>query len=357
MVQLAARQVLALEIEVRVLVGEPIVCFLSVLYFLIFPCLLVAQDDSDWWQGPVELANQYPLALLHTNMEPDRASVPAAGSLLLDSNLSWSNTLSGKKHAYRIDAETRVLTGQLEYSHTDDMAVEIALPLVWRGGGVLDSFIDHWHQAFGLPRGNRPDVEDDRYLLAGDNTDGSEFELKERGASLGDITLSTQHVLSAWSDEEHKWAISPSLRLPTARDSFGQDAIDIGLEVLGEASNGQLNLYWGGGYVLFLDNYEQGLRYQSNHFAGFSTFEYLLSDSWGASLGLVAYSALLKDVEYHPNYSLYLDFGLKHKLSDMHALELLLRENPGPDEGTTDVTFYFGLKSKLLPLAKGSDAP
>ena len=62
-----------------------------------------------------------------------------------------------------------------------------------------------------------------------------------------------------------------------------------------------------------------------------------------AYLGLNFGGALLKNVERFPDYQIYLDVGLKAKVSDKTLFSLLMRENPAPGQATTDIEFQLGL--------------
>jgi len=85
----------------------------------------------------------------------------------------------------------------------------VELPAVHVGGGFLDSFIEGWHDAFGLPNGGREQAPQDRYLYQYER-DGTTLLLRdEEGWALGDVRLSGGW---AWSET---LALRGELKLPT----------------------------------------------------------------------------------------------------------------------------------------------
>ncbi len=63
------------------------------------------------------------------------------------------------------------------------------LPLLDRGGGFLDGWIQDWHDAFGLPTGGRELAVHDRYLFHYERQGVALFDETGGGAGLGDVTL------------------------------------------------------------------------------------------------------------------------------------------------------------------------
>jgi hypothetical protein len=83
----------------------------------------------------------------------------------LTTGVQWSNTVNidvAPGEQLVVDAETV----ELEFGVTRALGAwrfRAGVPVIWRGAGVLDSFIDSWHDVFGLPEGSRPRVPKDAY--------------------------------------------------------------------------------------------------------------------------------------------------------------------------------------------------
>ena len=65
-----------------------------------------------------------------------------------------------------VDAETRETRLTLRRALGERFALQASVPYRYVGPGSLDSFIDDWHDAFGLPEGARPALPQDRFMLA-----------------------------------------------------------------------------------------------------------------------------------------------------------------------------------------------
>ena len=126
-----------------------------------------------------------------------------------------------------VDAETREARLTLQKPLSERFAFQLELPYRYTGAGNLDSFIDGWHDAFGLPDGARSQlpsdgmnityIRDQSQLLS---MTSSASGLADIQASLGyDIVSSEASALSAWL----------SVKLPTgdADKLTGSGATDV----------------------------------------------------------------------------------------------------------------------------------
>lgn len=317
----------------------------------------MAEKVENWDRGPIELEDQFPLAMLHSNFIAASPAVLEKGSFRLRSSFAWTNTVNRTGTDFLIDAEVRSQSLSVAYSPIDNFEVVATLPIVWRGGGVLDSFIYDWHDFFGLPQGprNDPDIENDNFEIVGINDDGSGFSLTRSGTYLGDLQIGGKFLISEGTDSLPAWALTASLQLPTGAKTYGQDSIDIVTGVLASKRWGWFTAYSGLGYTFIGDQETENLHFNRHRISGFTHFEARVWKKISFLVGLHASSSLIKDVRRFPNYQLYLDTGGKIELSDSLMLELLVRENPDPAEGTADVTFLVGI-SMLFDKSTPGDA-
>lgn len=138
------------------------------------------------------------------------------------------------------DAETREFRLTIGRAVSDRWAVQLQLPYRYTGPGNLDSFIDSWHDFFGLPEGERPNMPRDQFRLA----------YERDGAVLFDYTDSRDGLADASLDLGYRWISTPyasvaawlSLKLPTgdSDDLTGSGATDIALTLAGERRFGDV---------------------------------------------------------------------------------------------------------------------
>jgi Protein of unknown function (DUF3187) len=126
----------------------------------------------------------------------------------LSATLLISNTLNVESNSHEsllVDGESAVFDFTYENALSQQWRYRFTLPIVHDSGGVLDSVIDAWHQAFGLSRGNRPYYPKKQidYSYSGD----SSIDLHHPQTSLGDIAADlgwyavddARRTLSLWA--------------------------------------------------------------------------------------------------------------------------------------------------------------
>lgn len=286
---------------------------------------------------PVKLSNQHPLSLIHTSFFPEKAKTLNENAWDFSTFFSFSSTVNRRRGKYLVDAETRTAAMSLRYGMTPSVELALDLPLVWRGAGFADSLIDSWHQAFGLPEGARQFVPDDTFQIFGENQDGSEFSLTKTGFSLAPLRLGSRFMTEYFT-------AGLFAGLPTGRAEFSARSADFQGAIYKDIKLKNLALYFGGAYTYFTDTSINNLRFQHNNLFAYSGLGLPLNEKTDIYLGLLYNSALVKDVIAFPDYGIYLDSALRFRLENNFYVNILLRENPLPARGTTDVTFTLELR-------------
>jgi len=132
-------------------------------------CLLLAGPAlASGPEAPFPTANRSPLLLPVGLPDAGSAVVLPAGALALRSTLEVANTslyepsLCGEGCSLALDGETTRLAIGARRGFGDGWEASVTLPLLRHGGGFLDSVIEGWHAAFGLPNGDRDRFPQDR---------------------------------------------------------------------------------------------------------------------------------------------------------------------------------------------------
>lgn len=144
-------------------------------------------------------------------------------------DVHWSNTDVEQRAAderLSVDAEMRDLRLSLHWSLGPHWSLQATLPYRYLGGGVLDSFIDGWHDAFGMREGARPlhppDAFRVRYLR--DDVVLADWTTSESG--FGNLSLYLGRQLVAHERVQATFWLST--KLPTSRFSqWGSDTLDV----------------------------------------------------------------------------------------------------------------------------------
>ena len=173
---------------------------------------------------PFQTANRSPLVQVFGL--PPIESAMVLGSSRSEGRLSLdiANNFVNKSNAHEsllLDGESYRLSLLIRYGLGNNFEAGMELPFVGQGGGVFDSFIEGWHDFFGLPQGGRKDSPRNRllYRYAKDGT--VRLNVDDSGFGLGDIRLTGGYQLyHDGTPHPRAVALRGSLKLPTG--SSGQ---------------------------------------------------------------------------------------------------------------------------------------
>jgi len=190
------------------------------------------------------------------------ARVLDSGSLRLQATVDIvSNFTEGVRsnEALRFDGETYRLELAGVYGIGDDFEIGVALPMLSHRGGSLDSFIESWHDFFGLPQGGRDRAPRNRLDYSYSRLDGSGFHRDTSSSGIGDLSL--QAAWQCWQDSraDRRLALRASLKIPTGDSDrlLGSGSWDLALWLSGEqrwaTAAGELLLYGGSGVLYGTD--------------------------------------------------------------------------------------------------------
>lgn len=159
-------------------------------------------------------------------------------------DLYWGTTALMQSHgaeALLVDAETREARVTLEGSFMESgIGWQLQLPYRYTGGGSLDSFIDSWHDTFGLPDGARSALPPDQIGIAYTRAGTREVNINSSVSGIGDIQAAIGYqvpnevaALTAWL----------TIKLPTgdADKLTGSGGTDVSLLL---ASQRRLSTRW-----------------------------------------------------------------------------------------------------------------
>lgn len=108
-----------------------------------------------------------------------------------------------------LDGESARLTGRYRAGLGNGLEWGAELAAVHVGGGFMDSFIESWHDFFGLPNGGRELAPQDRYQYRYEKNGVVLLDRTEEGWALGDLRVS-----GGWAATDNI-ALRAELKLPT----------------------------------------------------------------------------------------------------------------------------------------------
>ncbi len=136
------------------------------------------------------------------------AAGDSATAFSLDLTSEYSTDTTGAE-TVTLDGESAHLTGRYRRGLGGGFEWGAELAAVHVGGGFLDSFIEDWHDFFGLPNGGRDLVPQDRYQYRYEKNGVVLLDRTEEGWALGDLRVS-----GGWAASDNL-ALRAELKLPT----------------------------------------------------------------------------------------------------------------------------------------------
>lgn len=280
-------------------------------------------------------SNQHPLATTHLGVRPGDVGALPVDTLAVESNFFWTNTYNQKRGIYLVDAETRSWETNFKFQLTDSISTALTIPVLYRGGGILDSVVKEWDNTLGIPNNKRNEARDDQFYISGVNRDGSPFEWRDSGTGLGNLEFSVD-----WAFVPDEYVLRSRIGIPTASGTYGAEGTDIGLALIGETSLEKLAVSYGGEALYYPDTNVGGVEYREFIYGGFVTARYAFNDLWVGSIALLSSTELAR-IAKTPDFDLYLDFVVERKTA-FGSIHLFVRENPTSPSETADITLGVG---------------
>jgi hypothetical protein len=244
-----------------------------------------------------------------------------------------------------VDAEIREMRVTIGRSWPSGFAAQLEIPYRYTGGGVLDSAIDSWHDAFGLPEGARASMPQDRLRIAYARNNRLLLDMQSSQDGLGDIALDVGRSL--YSQTAGAAAVWLSIKLPSgdADRLTGSGATDVSLAIAGERRLRENWSVYGQASVTRLGEGERFADQQQD-----VVWSGLAGIGWRAWRGLElkaqldAHTAAFDEanVDFLGD-ALVLTVGGDYRFASGWKLDLAVSEDIAV-ESASDVVFVFGLR-------------
>ncbi len=298
-------------------------------------------------RGLLDFRDPFPFAKLHLQLPaatpPGLRRGETSGLVQFD----WSNT-SGVGNEFVADVETYTLRLGLWHALRSNLYLGVETAVEGRDGGIIDSFIDGFHDTFRINVSERDQRPQDAYEIAVANSGGGVREL-DRGFGLGNTALKAHWIFSEGSDWWPTLSLQPLLYLPTSTSGFGARGVDLGLALTAQKRlSDHLYLSVVGGGTFLTDPTTEGLRYEELNYQVTAGVEVVL---WWDSVSLIGqythYSPLLKDTSGLDRERNYVGGAIKHRIHPDVNVIWGFMENLPPLKNTADVTFDMGCEFRF----------
>jgi len=258
--------------------------------------------------------------------------------------------------AYLVDGETLRLTLCGAVGLSDRLEAGFELPLLLHGGGFLDGTIERYHERFGFGDGGRAAFEQDRFIVAYADPDGSfYFEGAPDGIRPGDLALTLRGALFRGRSGGSALSGSIGVEIPTgdADRLDGNGAYDFSAGIEASWRFPRSSVHAGGRYAVpggwdAAPWVDLGARP-----SGYAAWERRIGAAWGFQAQVVFGSGPMPHrVEADlGDHTIEMALGFRVKAAATGTIELGILENLLPSKNAPDFGAYLGWRS--LPARRG----
>jgi len=211
------------------------------------PLPLLAQEGEWRSFGPLRVAEHNPLLRLVHVPRAETAELLDPGSLKFDLFTDYSNIFEQSQstfHFQRFDMErmTNDLSVRYGFGENWEVGGRIGIHTSW--GGFLDSFVDSFHDFFGLPNGNRDAFPEDEVEFSFvDSRRQMNVDRKPETSAVEDVRLFAKRRLWGSADEASTTSARASLRFASGEFAGDTGRPDLALTLLHRRSWGRWHLH------------------------------------------------------------------------------------------------------------------
>jgi hypothetical protein len=200
-------------------------------------------------RDPLSVPNRFPLHLIFLSPRPTSAQPPSPGEFKAGLAIDYSSVYLDQhsdQWDFLMDMETTVVDLSLAYGLTEHLGVRLDVPLVSMNAGVLDGFLEGYHDALGVSNYGREDRPRNSFAYQMSKGGQSWVEGESGEFRWADITLSAQWGL--WPETSvRRWQSSllVSVKAPTGDpdSGYGSGQWDLGFFLPNQWSLKQWSLY------------------------------------------------------------------------------------------------------------------
>lgn len=201
-----------------------------ILAIIVCPYRLYALDIV-----PFTTSNQSPLIRIYGLPSAGNAIVTPVGKIDSQMSLDLANNYIDETAGHErilLDGESYKINMAVSYGIVKGIECGIEIPYIFQNGGLLDGFIESYHNIFGFPQGGRDQVPKGRLLFQYQRNGVDRLKIDTSNSGFGDLSLTSAFQLYHSPNEgSTALALRTSLKLPTGDSGqlHGSGSTDLAL--------------------------------------------------------------------------------------------------------------------------------
>ena len=295
---------------------------------------------------PLWVENLSPLAQLVALPSQRSADIKSGLSVSVHTDIA-THFVSQASELERVffDGETQKHSVNLRWGLSPQWEVSAHLSSIKHDGGFVDSYVNRWHDFFGMSDGGRSTLPEDKIRFQFDGIE--QQSLLDRPVSgQSDSTLELSYLAGRQQALQIAYAVGYKASNGASERWLGSGADDLyAVARFSGAHRSHLPLYWHGQFGVTLVGESALLGVQQKDWlwlTGLSA-EWLLNDRWSLIAQLDSHSALINsDVDAIGETAGMLSLGLRRQLGRQWSLDVSFTEDIVVDSAP-DIIFQASL--------------
>jgi Protein of unknown function (DUF3187) len=322
-----------------------------------------AQDSPTWSRsaavglGPLLLRAQSPLAVLRLSPTPEAPETLRPGQWEVGVLASWNNYFDYDPGRYTIDAETVRLATTVGYGLSERVDVRVFVPVAYRGGGVLDRFIEGFERTIGVQNRERTLFPRNRYLIEFDGPNGRLLRLTGRDAGWGleDAVIAARYQVTPGDGTHPAILAAFGIKLPIGREAalHSSGGVDEGIYLgIAQRLSRRFFLYGSVATMHYATTEMAGIHLTQMQESFFTALEYHPSSRTSWLLQTMVTTPGAEHFGGLSKRSYEITAGFKRLLRADLLLEASVLENLFIFDNSPDVGFHVGIVWRSTPQMK-----
>lgn len=194
-----------------------------IMFILLFSGTVSASAQELIQVKPLYTTNMSPIIQIYGLPAAEAGDLTAVGELSLRvvAEVASHYTKDDKgTESVLFDGETSRAIVSMRYGLAERWEVGVDVPMISHDGGMLDSFIEGWHDFFGLPQGGRDRASRDQLWYYYQRNDSAALDYSGSNGGVGDLALfASYQLLAAEPAARRGVALRTGIKLPTGNSS------------------------------------------------------------------------------------------------------------------------------------------
>ncbi len=291
--------------------------------------------------GPLSVRSQSAFQSLRLGILPRTPSTLARGQHQLRLGATWANQWANDDSEfdpaaeqfgdYLLDYESLDAAITYAWGVSDTIQLEAEYEQRWRFGGAMDSFIQNFHDLFGLDQSGRELVPRNQFRILLDPTEGgSAVDLGEEaeGTFARNLLLTFQHNLTCGTATlpALSYAVTGRYAVGDAGEVEGGDW-DVALSVAASRRFGKFYVYLTLGYAWYSSDSFYGIELEDTQLTILAAGEWRFNPRMSLILQILSTQGVAKDFGPFSEASNEIVIGWKWEVRQAGVLEIGLLEN------------------------------